>query len=190
MSTLLYGLMRGPVPADEQTVRSTTEYVDVEREPAATPDVPEFNEVETDGNPDLGMVNRTLASHWVERDKYAPSWAGQATSITDGEASRNRRQASDGTAAGRELDGQFGHGTMSYAVGIEPVLREGAAFGTDYFTAHERGIQQDVRPYLNPALGDDRQSVSAVAGAAKTSARDAAAAGWYSTWYENMVGVH
>lgn len=190
MSTLLYALDRGPIPANEQVVRSTTEYVDDNKPAAEMPEAPEFEEVMTDPDPGLGMVNRQLASHWVQTEKYAPSWAKEATSITDDQASLNRRQAVQGTAAARELAGQFGHGTMAYALGIEPVLRDGAAYGTEYFAADERGIQEDVRVYLNPAPGSDRDSVSAVAGAAKLAARDAGSAGLYEAWYSKIVGAH
>lgn len=190
MSTLLYALDRGPIPANEQIVRSTTEYVNDNKPAAEMPDAPSFNEVETDPDPGLGLNQRQLASHWVERDKYAPGWAGEATSITNDLASLNRRQAVQGTAASREMAGQFGHGTMAYALGIEPVLRDGAAYGTDYFAVDARGVQEDVRVYLNPAPGSDRDSVSAVGGAAKDYARDAATAGMYAQWYSKIVGAH
>lgn len=190
MSTLLYALGAGPVPANQKVVRSTTEYVEQDARPAVASDPPDWNEKETDPNPNLGLENRQVASFWVEREKYAPSWAGEATSITDDQASLNRRQAVQGTAASREMQGMFGHGTVAYAIGIEPYIRDNAAFGTDYFAATERGIQEDVRQYLNPPPGQDRDAISATAGAAKDSARDASSAGLYQSWYAAAIGAH
>lgn len=188
MSTLFYAQMREPVPADESVVRSTTAPVEPDAPPAEMQGPPEFNEVETDPNPHLGMVTRQVASDWHPSERYAPGWAGTANP-TESNAIVNRQIDSSGTAAAREMAGHQGHGTMAYAVGIEPVIRDGAVFGADYFAAGERPIQETAGADMQPAPGMDRDAVSAAAGKAKTDARDANAAGLYQAWYAAMVGA-
>lgn len=176
MSTLLWGDLDG-VPADEAKVRATTAPVEHDAPPAEAQGAPEFNEVETDSNPSLGgLASRQLASDWHESEQYAPSWADRATA--EHNAIVDRQVATSGTAAAREASGQFGHGTTPYAVGIEPVLREGSAYGNDYFAADKPEIQRsDDYPTdergVKPAQGLDREDIAGVASYGNSMARDA-----------------
>jgi hypothetical protein len=187
MSTLLYGMYRESVPPEENVVRATTAVVEKDAPPAEAAGPPEWNERETDPNPDLGMVNRQVASDWHASEKYAPSWAATANP-TSSFTYINERQDRVGTAAAREMAGEFGHGTMAYAIGIEPTLRDGAAFGADYFAVDERGAQETAGLYMQAAPGLDRDAVTAAAAAAESNSRDATAASVYKQWYAATIG--
>lgn len=188
MSTLLFGMSRENIPVEERTVRATTEVLHVDSPPAEAADSPDWNERETDPNPDLsGIPSRQVASDWHESQKYPANWAS-AADITPGIAYINSRQSSVGTAAQRELTDQQGHGTMAYAVGIEPVLRDGAVFGADYFAIDERSIQDGIPDQMERPLGADREAIGRIANAANVASRDAAAASLYSEFYRSMTG--
>lgn len=188
MPSLWYGMLRDGVPADEQVIRHNAPSVEPDAPPAVQMDKPEQGEVETDGNPSLPMVNRQLASHWVEGQQYTAGWLAAASDQSHAEII-NRQIASAGFNAKREEAGIQGHGTMSYAVGIEPVkdLTEGGKFGNDYFKTNEKDIQDDVTRSVGPPQvdGDVR---SAVMAAGKVSARDAATAGLYQAFYAGLQG--
>lgn len=186
MSTLFWGQYRDNIPADENTVRSTTAPVDKDAPPAEMVGRPEFNEVETDPNPNLGMVNRQLASDWNASTRYAPGWAGTANP-TESFAYVNERIDKVGTAADREMRGEFGHGTMAFAVGIEPVIRDGGQYGADYFAVDPRLIQETAGDYMLPDASQDHDAVSATAGQAVRNAKDAGAAGQYAAWYGALM---
>ena len=83
----------------------------------------------------------------------SPWWAPYATEnhneIIDNQV------ASSGTAAAREMAGEQGHGTMQYAIGIEPEIRDGAFMGNDYFLSHQAEVQDGAGNYMNPTFGDD-----------------------------------
>ncbi len=189
MSTLFYGQMRDGVPGDENIVRSTTAVVQNDAPPAEAKQAPEMSNVETDSNPLLGMETRQVASDWHEGEQYTPEWLARASN-QDHNNIINRQVASSGTAAKREEAGQFGHGTMSYAVGIAPVadLREGGAFGNDYFVTNPKDIQEAATNRIEPGPESGGDSRGAVMGAGKTAARQAAEAGSYAAWYSAMQG--
>lgn len=187
MSTLLYGMDRAPVPVDESAVRSTVDPSTPDAPPAEAAAAPDFNQVETDPNPHNGLATRQVASDWHASERYAPSWADRANP-TASFAEVNSRIDSTGTAAARELAGEQGHGTMAYAVGIEPVLREGGAFGADYFAVDPRGAMEGIGDEMSLAPGVDHDVTGAVAGAAKSAARDATAASTYAAWYAQVAG--
>lgn len=188
MSTLLYSLNRNAVPADENKLRSTADPVDEDAPAAEASGAPEWNERETDPNPNLtGLVNRQVASDWHAVEKYSPAWAAYANP-TASFAEVNGKMDAVGTAAAREMRGEQGHGTMAYAVGIEPTLRDGSVFGADYFAVNEKGAQENVTNYMSVAPGLDHDHVAATAGAAKGAARDAAASSQYGAWYSAMMG--
>lgn len=114
---------------------------------------PGWNEIDTDESGELlGLAPRVVGSDTIDTEKYAPWWAAAASSnhnkIIDDQV------ASSGTAAARELAGQQGHGTMQYAIGIEPVIREGAEYGNDYFTTNPAVIQEGMGDYMTPT-GDN-----------------------------------
>lgn len=137
------------VPQDENEVRSTVEPIREHGIPADEQESPDWNEFQSDDSGELtGLSHRVAGSETVETEQDAPYYAELASEnhnkLIDDQVS------SSGTAAAREMAGQFGHGTMQYALGIEPVIREGAAFGADYFTAHEMGAQEGSGSYMQP----------------------------------------
>lgn len=182
MSTLFWGQNRSITSVDSNAVRQTTDPVTPDAPAAEMAGPPEFNEVETDLNPHNGLATRQVASDWHASEKYVPGWASYANP-TSSFAAINQQVDSSGTAAAREMMGQQGHGTMAYAVGIEPVIRSGAQFGADYFAVDPRVIQETGGDYMSPAPGLDRDSVSASANKAVQNAKDAGAAGQYAAWY-------
>ena len=188
MSTLFIGQYRDTVPTDENMVRSTTEYVEPNAPAAEMQGPPEFNEVETDPNPNLGMVTRTVASDWHATEKYAPGWA-ETANPTSSFGYVNEKVDKDGTAATREMAGEFGHGTMAFAIGIEPVIREAGQYGADYFAVDPRLIQDTAGDYMMPDASADHDAVSATAGQAVRNAREAGAAGQYASWYASLMNT-
>lgn len=176
MSVMWFGDLDG-VPLDEAKVRATTAPVIIDAAPAEAKDSPEFNQVETDQNPNLGgLSNRNLASDWHPSEKYSPFWADSATRQHD--IVINEQVATSGTAAAREMSGQFGHGTMAYAVGIEPTIRSGGAFGNDYFAANKNDIQElsaetSDRRGVSSTPGRDREQIAGAAAYGGQAARKA-----------------
>lgn len=180
MSTLLIVNHVG-IPSDQKLVRSTVEGVDPEAPPAVEKDAPEFNEVERDTAPHVGLRESNLASHWIPSRQYAPGWAGTAQ-VTPSFALLNERQATQGLAAEREMNGEFGHGTMGYAIGLEPTIREGGAYGNDYFVADRPGIQPGMGTYMEPGPGFDRAISAAAAAQGARDAHESASSGMVSMW--------
>lgn len=190
MASLFFGQLREGVPVDENVVRNQATPVDHGAPAAERSAAPDFNEpLSSDPNPALGMESRQLASAWTEGEQYVPWWE---QSVNDAHLHNdivNARISSAGTAAARESAGQWGHGTASYAIGIEPVsdLREGGAMGNDYFVTNRREVQEGMVPSMSMAPGYDQDVKSAVMGAGKMNARDAAN-GAYEAFYAAIAG--
>lgn len=187
MSTMLFGMMRGPTNApDENAVRRPSAPYNQSAPAAVADDAPDPNEVETYSDPSLGLANRQVASAWVQGTKYAPGWVGTATAPHD--AIVNDVRASVGTAAQRESTGTFGHGSMSFAVGIEPVADKTSAggFGNAYFEGDPSTIQQGTGNFMSPM--PDGESVR-VAGTEGVAAQREARNSPYRQWYAHMVGM-
>lgn len=189
MSTLFYGVMRDGVPGDSNVVRMTTAPYNIDAPPAEQQNPPEQGEVETDSNPDLGLVNRQLASDWHPAAYPArPDWLDRASDQSHIEII-NDQVASSGTAAARESAGTFGHGTIPYANGIEPQhdLTDGGKLGNDYFVRNERmpmeGMDYDVQPTIV-----DNDTRSAVMADGKNATRDASIASLYQAFYSASIG--
>ena len=178
MSVMWFGDLDG-VPLDEAKVRATTAPVVVDAPPAEAESAPEFNEVETDTNPMLGGLSpRQLASEWHATEKYPPSWADNA--VRQHDIVVNETIATKGTAAAREMAGQQGHGTMAYAVGIEPTIRDGAAFGNTYFAGNKADIQElsaetAGQRGIGTIPGTDREDIAGASAYGGAAARDASA---------------
>lgn len=158
------------VPQHESEVRSTTEPVrDTVAEAKAAP---VWNEVQTDvtGETTGPTTSRVLGSDTVDSVQYTPFWDGMA------QANHNKiiddQVSSSGTAAAREAAGVQGHGTMQYALGIEPVIREGAAFGADYFKAIEMGANSQAGAFMRP-VDNDNFGRAAIAAHAEANSREA-----------------
>lgn len=186
MSSLFMGAIASSAPPpSEEVVRNTATPVIPDQAPAEASHAPDINEVMTDSNPNLGMVNRTLASAWHQPQKYAPSWAPDVDAVTESQAIINNQVSSSGTAAARELAGQFGHGTIAFAEGIEPVqgLTDGGQFGEHYFAVDHLTANEGSGNYMSQPPGlDDHATVSRTAAAGKTAARAAQTASMYSAF--------
>jgi hypothetical protein len=188
MTSLFFGQLNTVgVPADEKVVRSTTAVVQVDAPPAMQEDMPMRGEVETDPNPLLGMSSRQMASKWVEGEQFVPEiQLDELARADDHNGMVDRQVSSSGTAAGRESGGQWGHGTASFAIGIEPVgdLVEGGSFGNTYFERNPRDIQAGMGEYMTPAAGSaDQNTKGGVAALGKDNARKAASAALYNTFW-------
>ena len=189
MSTLLYTLgQETGAPADPLIVRSTTAIVRDDAPPAEADGPPEFEGVVTDGNPELGMVNRQVASDWHEAIKGTNAVAADASA--EHNAIVDRQVASAGRAPNLEVsEAVFGHGSVSWAYGIEPVLRDGAAFGSDYFAANPTGSQEGIPQVMTLPPGYDQTVNSDMSAAGKERARDAnQASNLYAAYYHAVVG--
>lgn len=184
---MFYGVLSqsSSVPSDEQTVRATTEKIDIDAAPAVQKDAPEIGEVETDSNPNLsGLATRQLASQWVDGEQFTPAWLGNVDADSVNSAIIDGQVSSSGTAAAREASGVFGHGSMSYAIGIEPVqgLSPGGQFGNNYFAADRPGIQSTSGAYMSSPPGYDKDVTALVSDTTKRNARYAKEASLYASW--------
>lgn len=173
----------GSVPQTSNEVRSTVEPVRTDNVSAEQVDAPEWNEFDSDESGELvGLSPRVAGSDTHDIEQTAPFWAALATAehnqIVD------RQVATSGTAAAREMAGEHGHGTMQYALGIEPVIRAGASFGNDYFVSHSADIQDGAGAYMAPTENDNWAVALAAANAEKNSRK-----AFQSTQYDAFLGV-
>lgn len=185
MTSLFMGqLTYAGVPADEEVVRSTATPVQQDAPAAMQEDMPMPQEVETDPNPNLGMVNRQLASKWMEGRRGTPAWIPTVDSVSASFDVIDSQVGTSGTAAAREEAGSTNK-NLSYAVGIEPVsdLVDGHKMGNQYFVRNERGIQDTMGSEMTTANGLDRKTIGQVAQAGKTNARAAAEAAAYTAYW-------
>jgi|SRR5215471_8103151 len=185
MPNLLFGLVGNTaIPTDEKVVRSTATPVVVDAPAAMQEAPPDFNErPQGDSNPNLGMVNRQTASHWVEGEQYPPFWGGAVNDQWHHNAIIDSQISTSGTAAAREAAGQFGHGTAKYAVGIEPVsdLRDGGKMGNEYLSVGKPDIQEPAGNYMTVAPGYDQGITAKVNAAGKDGVRNSYSV--YNAWW-------
>lgn len=170
------------VPQTESEVRSTVEPIRNDDASVEMPHAPEFNEFDTDESGELvGLSPRVVIGPTDDTQKYAPWWARLADEphniIVD------RQVASSGTAAAREMNGEQGHGTMQYTESLEPVIRDGARFGNDYFVANEMVAQEGAGSYMTPP-DTDNWLVAVAADRADRQSRQA----FMSTQYRAFLG--
>jgi hypothetical protein len=182
MSTLLYALNRGEVPADEGLVRSTVTVVDKDATASVEAAPPDFNGAETDPSTDGGLTTRQLASHVEASQRYVPH---TGNSNTDLNAPVNNQVSSSGTAAAREMLGEWGHGTMQVVEGIEPVIRDGGNYGDHYFAVHER-LAAGSGNYMSPTQASDTVTTAAVQATGEGNSRAAAAVSQYAAMYAGL----
>ena len=183
-SLFMGGIIQDGVPADEEVVRSTATPYEHDAPAAMQQDMPEQQEVETDKNPDLGMVNRQLASMWHEGDR-ADSPDDIVATQNSSNQMINAQVSTSGTAASRELEGQT-HKNLSYAVGIEAVgdlADPNHKMGNTYFVRNERDVQATMRNEMTVPPGQDHAIEGDIASYGKSSARDAASSGQYNSWW-------
>jgi hypothetical protein len=186
MPSIMFGTLSTiGVPADEVVVRSTATPVDMDAPPAMQTDMPEMSEVETDKNPALGMVNRQLASKWIGRFRSRPAWQPEVDNGFQHNAIVDQQVSTSGFAASQEANGEWGHGTMPYAIGIEPVgdLRDGGKMGNEYFKTNERDIQDTAGAVMQPPTNYDQGTTGNVSATGKVNARQAAMSGMYNTFW-------
>lgn len=193
MNLFMGAVNYGGVPADEQVVRSTATPVVPDAPAAMAQHAPDRNQVETDPNPLLGMSGRQLASTWHQPEKYAPAWASEVDDAHLHNDIVNRQVSSSGTAAQRELAGQFGHGTAAYAEGIEPVadLIDGGSMTNNYFAADPHHANPNSEPSargVQPANGLDRAAVSNASKAGQAASRKAAEQSAYAAFMKGVTG--
>lgn len=174
----------GGTPADEKVVRATQTPVDITKPAAVSDDMPVMQEYESDSDPNLGMVNRTLASSWHEGRRATPFQIPRVDAITESQAAINRQVSSSGTAARREASGVVAK-NASYAVGIEPVQAlNGGAFGNEYFVRDHRDIQETSdNTMMTVPPGYDHQNTGDITAAGKAQARESATAGLYNAFW-------
>jgi len=171
----------GSVPQTESEVRSTLDPIRNDNSTAEATRAPEWNEFESDESGELlGLSPRTVGSDTNDSEQSAPFWTAQATADYNGPI--DDQVATSGTAASRESRGEFGHGTMQYAEGIEPVIRDGGAYGNDYFTTIGADIQDGAGNYMTPNGGDAWGQADQQA-----QGNAAARAAYQSTLYANFL---
>lgn len=171
-----------PVPQDDTAARSTLEPVRTDG-PAEEQAPPDWNEFDSDDSPQLvGLSPRATSSDTHDATKYAPWWASLEEPVQAAIAEQNVTWAEKGTAAARELAGQQGHGTMQTELGIEPVIRDGAAYGSGYFITVDKPIQDGMGRYMEPP--DEDNFMLAVAQARGVSGEVRAR---QSTLYDNFL---
>jgi hypothetical protein len=187
MTSLFMGAVNyAGVPADEKTVRATAVPYYADKPAAEMPDQPEMSEVRTDGDPNLGLTNRSLASAWHEGNRAdAASWAGQVADVTSSFSSINQQVSTSGLAASRELAGET-HKNLSYAVGIEPVngLTDGGRLTNTYFRRDERAPMATADlSMMSVPPGYDHKSAGQAAQVGKDRARNASVDALYNTFW-------
>jgi hypothetical protein len=192
MTSIMFGqLSTIGVPADEAVVRSTATPVEIDKPAAMQDDMPEMGELETDSDPDLGLAPRQMASKWIEGEQSPPI----QKPMVDGNYLHNeivdKQVSSSGTAASREAAGQWGHGSLSYAIGIEPVsdLTDGGKFGNQYFVREERPVQATMTDSMSNAVGPDQATMAAVNATGKANARLANQAALYSRFWNGGAAI-
>lgn len=190
MTSLLMGnVWNHGVPQDLDVVRATSAPVDNTAPAAEMDNAPDINEFASDPNPNLGLASRGLASKWHDPVKSTPDWAGNVDDATEYNARINRQVGSSGVAAQKELTGEWGHGTMAYAEGIEPVqgLVDGTRMGNEYFAVDKRpanGVSSADRG-VQPPSNEDQALTGMVAESSKIRAREAAQAALYAAWLDS-----
>lgn len=149
-----WALATEPVGSDEDTVKSTLDPVRDDG-PAEAERQPEFNSIETDDSGELqGLAPRTMGAYTIPIQKYVPWWLKAEQPVMRGIDELNESWSDKGTAAARERAGVQGHGTMQIEESLEPVIRDGGAFGNDYFVRNERAIQDGAGQYMEPITND------------------------------------
>jgi hypothetical protein len=177
---------RSSVPQNEDAARSTVEPIRTDSENAEQVGAPEWNERETDESGQLvGLSPRTPGSDTILTEKSPPPFAEFATANHN--AIIDNQIASSGTAAAREMAGQRGHGTMQYAIGIDP-LNPAERFGNDYFVRGAMGINEGGGDYMTPPDQDNWGSQVAQANA-NANGRKAYNDSLYRNFFSGVGGV-
>lgn len=188
MTSLFFGVLRDGTPADEKVVRATAVPYDVDKPAAMQDSMPDRGEVANDPDPNLGMVDRQKGSLWIQGIRNAPFWRKNVDSSMQHNLIVDQQVSTAGTAASREAQGEWGHPSASYAVGIEPVgdLTDGGKMGNEYFKAVDKEIQETADPtMMSVPPGYDQSVKGRVAAEGKVEARKAATAALYNAYWNS-----
>jgi hypothetical protein len=150
MTTTLYA-RQGPVPRDENVIRSTTNTVDIAAPAAMQETAPDYNQFTSDKREDGGLTTNTLASHIIPSEKYVPTITNASDDLFTG---TNKQVSSSGTAAAKELTGETGHGTFKVVEGIEPTIVDGTQLDNLYFKGNVGVVQGPAGNYMAAAISD------------------------------------
>ena len=101
--------------------------------------------------------------------------------------STNAQVSTSGTAAEREREGHWGHGTALIVQGIEPTIVDGHAMTNEYFTADKHNPNGQTGTFMTPAMTDPATDAHMAALGRKRAAQ-ARNASEYSAFYAAMVG--
>lgn len=174
--------MQQPAEVQEAATRITDEPIRTDGEDAQQQHAPEFNEVTTDTSSELmGLRRRMESSYTVESQQYVPALLPTADALHN--VIIDDQVASSGTAASRESQGISGHGSLQYAIGLEPELHEGSKFGNTYFERDSSPIQDGAEHAMAPIRGDNWAN-AVLASQAAANARKAEQDSLYSRWLE------
>lgn len=183
MSTLLLGSnFAGESAMDEDDVRSTITVVDNESPTATAEREPEFNTMERDPDTEGGLTDRSVSDFVSPSVRWVPN-VGNAN--TDFSAPIDSQVSSSGTAAQREMEGQWGHGSARWSDATEPTIREGQAFDDMYFKANRPAIQDGSMDYMTASRTPDDASAQDSVVASKEASAKAARAAMYQRFLEN-----
>jgi hypothetical protein len=141
--------------------------------------------VQTDPDTDGGLTERNLASYVQPSEKYIPFQIGDANQQHNEIV--NQQVSTSGTAAGREAQGEWGHGTFKVVEGIEPTIVDGREFGPHFFKSTERP-DAGSGDYMSPAAPADPATRVGAQAAGVQGARAAVADSQYSAYYNVMMG--
>lgn len=168
---------------DETEAQSTVEPIRTDGSDASAASAPEWNTVESDDSGELvGLSPRVVAPKTENKEHFTPSTIGAYDPPREGIHALNDQVASSGTAAGREMAGQFGHGPILETDGIEP-LNPAQRYGNDYFTVPDMGANELAGEYMQPPQGDNW-----VQQVAQAQANENARVAYRSTQYANFFG--
>lgn len=183
MSVMFFDLNSDGVESDEEHVRATVTVVE-DDSTAVEDQRPEYNDADTDPDTGGGLTTRQLASKVYPSEQYTPN-VGNAN---DDLYSRvNSQVSTSGTAAQRESDGAWGHGTLHVQDATEPTIRDGSAFGEDYFHTGERIVQDGSGAYMTASRYSDDATASAAQELAQRASRDSANGALYARFHDGMT---
>lgn len=184
MTNILFAAGRTPVPANQTEVRSTVTVVDHDAPSAVAEHMPDVNEVLTDPDTEGGLTRHDVGAYQRDSEQYVPFHAADANAEHDQIV--NRRISSSGTAAAREMAGEWGHGTMRFSQSIEPAWKDGTQFGSEYFAAEKAPIQEPAGRFMTASTDPDSGRAGSIA-TGNANARDASAS-LYADFYRATTG--
>jgi hypothetical protein len=142
-----------PVETDGTEARSTLTYVDDETPPVLK-EAPEWNETETDNQPHSGLDPTTAIGPTHDGVQYVVATPYRDLAHADYNRVVDEQVATSGTAAQREAEGQWGHGTAQYTESLQPVIRDGGTLGNEVFLRSSRPVQEGMASSMTPDAVD------------------------------------